>query len=151
MKIIKIWCDGGARNNGSKDNVGGFGVYLTYGDYKKEYCEGFIGVTNNQMELQGVIKALELIKTNNIPIEIYIDSAYVVNGINTWVHNWKKNGWRKSNNKTIENIDLWKKLYKLAGLQENLKFIKVRGHSGVKGNEKADMLANEGMDRMENK
>lgn len=149
MNIIEVWTDGGSRNNGRKDAVGGYGVVLKYGDYKKELYEGFVGVTNNQMELKGVVVALENIKTTHIPIKIYLDSAYVANGINNWVKNWKKRGWKKGDGREPENLELWKRLDKLVSMQDNIKFIKVKGHADNEGNNRADELANIAMDEVD--
>lgn len=83
-KII-VYADGACSGNQFKDNIGGWGAVLQFGDKQKEICGGTKKTTNNQMELTAVIKALEEIKTTHIPIEIYLDSAYVVNGMNDWV------------------------------------------------------------------
>ncbi|WP_438498379.1 ribonuclease H family protein [Bacillus pumilus] len=101
------------------------------------------------MELTGAIEALKYIKTNNIYIEVYADSAYVVNGMNSWVKNWIKNNWRKSNKKPVENKELWMELNDLVKNQASVTFLKVKGHSGNAGNEKADELANQAMDELE--
>ncbi|MEH7790469.1 ribonuclease H [Bacillus pumilus] len=100
------------------------------------------------MELTGVIEAFKYIKTNNIHIEVYADSAYVVNGMNNWVKNWIKNNWRKSNKKPVENKELWMELYELVNNQASVTFLKVKGHSGDVGNEKADELVNQAMDEL---
>lgn len=106
---------------------------------------GTVNTTNNIMELTGAIKALENIKTKDIPIEVYLDSAYVVNGINDWIHNWVKKDWRTASKKPVANKELWIKLNELKNKQEDIKFIKVQGHAGVELNELADDLANKGM------
>jgi len=150
LGVIKIWCDGGCRGNNKDENIGGYGVVLQYGEHVKELYGGERNTTNNIQELKGAITALEAIKTTHIPIELYCDSAYVVNGINQWVKGWKKNNWRKkSDNKVVENLELWQRLDELVNKQSDCKFIKVRGHNGNEGNERADFLANKGMDEVE--
>lgn len=148
MKII-IHTDGGVRNNGKKDSVGGYGIVLEYGEHKKELYAGEVGTTNNIQELKGVINALKAIKTTHIPIELYCDSTYVVDGINQWVAGWKKRGWKKSDGKTPENLELWKELDRLVAIQKDLKILKIKGHAGHEGNERADELANIAMDEVE--
>ena len=147
---IEIWCDGGVRGNGKEENIGGWGAVLEYKGHVKELYEGERNTTNNIQELKGAINALQALKSTNIPVRVHCDSAYVVNGISQWVKGWKKRGWRKSDNKVIENLELWKELDRLVNLQEDIQFIKVRGHSGVILNEKADELANKAMDEVIN-
>lgn len=148
MKII-IFTDGGCRgNNGQEDSVGGYGIFMQYGDYTKEIYAGERSTTNNIQELKGVINALKALKTTHIPVELYCDSAYVVNGINQWVKGWKRNGWTKKGGE-IKNLELWKELDRLVALQDDLQILKVRGHSGNEGNERADYLANKAMDGVE--
>lgn len=149
MSEILIYCDGASRNNGKENSIGGWGAILIYGTHKKEIYGAEIGATNNQMELTGMIKSLECIKTTNIPIKIMCDSAYVVNGINQWVNSWKKRGWKKGDGKTPENIELWKRLDELVSMQKDVKIIKVRGHADNDGNNRADELANIAMDEVD--
>jgi ribonuclease HI len=149
MGEIIIYSDGGARGNGKDNNVGGWGAVLEYKGHRKEIFGGERNTTNNIQELKGAINALLALKTTHIPVRLHCDSAYVVNGITSWVSGWKKNGWKKSDGKTIENLELWKELDRLVSLQDDIKFIKVRGHSGVPLNEKADELANKAMDEVE--
>ncbi|AJA41453.1 Rnase H [Geobacillus virus E3] len=151
MDKIIIYCDGACSGNQFEENVGGWGVILKYKDKQKELYGGARNTTNNIMELTAAIKALESIKTTDIPIEIYMDSAYVVNGMNEWIYGWIKKGWKKSNKKPVENKELWMKLNELRNKQSSVKFIKVQGHSGIELNELADMLANKGMDELRQK
>jgi ribonuclease HI len=148
MDEIIIHTDGGCRGNADDENIGGWGVVLEYKGYVKELYAGERNTTNNIQELKGAINALEALKTTYIPIKLYCDSAYVVNGINQWVKGWKKKGWRKGDGKAPENLELWKRLDKLVNMQKDLKVIKVRGHNGNKGNELADELANKAMDEV---
>ena len=135
MGVIKIYADGACRGNQFKENIGGYGIIMIYGNYKKEFKNAFKNVTNNQMELLSVITALKMLKQYDIPIEVYSDSQYVVNTINL---NWKKNA----------NKDLWEELYNILRKIKDIKFIKVKGHSDDSLNNRADELANEAMDDM---
>lgn len=149
MDKIIIYCDGGCRGNQNTENVGGWGAVLKYKDKVKEIHGGQLNTTNNIMELTAAIKSLESLKSNNIPVEVYIDSAYVVNGMNEWIKGWIAKGWRKSNKKPVENKELWIKLKEVSDKQLNIKFLKVAGHSGVELNELADQLANKAMDKLQ--
>jgi ribonuclease HI len=148
MQEIIIYCDGGCRGNQNQSNKGGWGAVLQYKEHVKELYGGEQNTTNNRMELTGAIRALQSIKTSHNPIKLHCDSAYVVNGINQWVAGWKKRGWRKSDGKKIENLELWKLLDELVLMQDNIEVIKVKGHAGVELNELADQLANKGMDEI---
>ncbi|PAD70609.1 ribonuclease HI [Bacillus sp. 7586-K] len=148
MSKIIIYCDGACSGNQFDVNIGGWGAVLQYKHTVKEIYGGVRNTTNNIMELTAAIEALKFIKTTNIPIEMHIDSAYVVNGMNEWIHGWIKKGWRKSNKKPVENKELWVELNELRNKQSSVKFIKVKGHAGVELNELADQLANKGMDEI---
>lgn len=102
MDKIKIFCDGGCRGNQNKVNIGGWGVYLTYKTHEKELFGSSENTTNNIMELTSCIEALKSIKIISTPIEVTMDSQYVINGINTWVYNWIKKVWRTSQKKPVE-------------------------------------------------
>ena len=132
--MIKIFTDGSSRGN---PGPGGYGVVMLYKSNRKELSQGYKTTTNNRMELTAVIKALEAIKKNNIKVTIYSDSKYVVESVEKgWIWNWEKKNFKKK-----QNIDLWKQfipLYK----KFNIKFIWVKGHAGIKENERCDKLAN---------
>ncbi len=149
MDKIIIYTDGGARGNGSDDAIGGWGALLQYRDHVKEIYGGDKGVTNNQMELTGAIKALEVLKTTDIPIHIHCDSAYVINGMNKWIAGWKRKGWKKGDGKKPENLELWKRLDELSSRQKDVKWKKVKGHADDEGNNRADELVNVAMDEIE--
>lgn len=149
MSGIIIYADGGCRGNQNKTNVGGWGAMVVVDGQSFSLYGGERDTTNNKMELTGVIKALEFIESTEKPIKVHCDSAYVVNGMNSWVGNWVKNNWKKSNKKQVENQDLWKALLALSDKQEKIGFIKVRGHAGVELNEAVDKLANQAMDEIE--
>ena len=143
MKTVIIYTDGACRGN---PGPGGWGVLIEYGEMSKQLYGGDISTTNNKMELTAAIMALKEIKE---PCEIilYTDSKYVLQGIEEWIHNWKKRGWRGANKKPVKNIDLWKELDELRD-EHNIKWNWVKGHSGDPGNETADMLANRGIDEL---
>jgi ribonuclease HI len=149
MSEIIIYSDGGCRGNAKDENIGGWGAVLEYKGHRKEIYGGERNTTNNVQELKGAINALLALKTTNIPVKLHCDSAYVVNGITSWVAGWKKRGWRKSDGKIIENLELWKELDRLVEQQEDIQFVKVKGHAGVELNELADQLANRAMDEVE--
>lgn len=148
MDKIIIYCDGACSGNQFDENIGGWGAVLKYKNKTKEIYGGEKNTTNNVMELTAAIKALEEIKTTNIPVEVYADSSYLVNGMNEWVHNWVKKGWKTAKKKPVENKELWVRLKELVDKQNDIKFIKVKGHNGIELNEKADELANKGMDEL---
>lgn len=148
MSEIIIYTDGGVRGNGKEENIGGYGAVLSYKGNVKEIYAGERNTTNNIQELKGAINALKALKTTNLPVRIHCDSAYVVNGITSWVAGWKKRGWRKSDGKIIENLELWKELDGLVELQKDIKFIKVKAHVGIELNELADQLTNKAMDEV---
>lgn len=137
-----IYTDGSCRGNGTKNSIGGFGVVITKDDelvssYRRDCVEG---TTNNREELKAILYALSEYGQYN-PI-VYSDSAYCVNAVNTWMWNWKYNGWiKKSDNKTPENIDLFKAFDTLFKLGLKIDLRKISGHSGYKWNELADKLA----------
>jgi ribonuclease HI len=131
--MIKIFTDGAAQGN---PGPGGYGTILRYGQNEKELSEGFRLTTNNRMELLAVIKGLEAIKKDGIPVTIYSDSQYVVNSVEKgWL--W---GWEKKNFKDKANPDLWK-LYIPLHRRFKPKFIWIKGHAGHPENERCDQLA----------
>ena len=143
MKTVIIYTDGACRGN---PGPGGWGVLIEYGELSKQLYGGDASTTNNKMELTAAIMALREIKE---PCEVilYTDSKYVINGIEDWIHNWKKRGWIGSNKKSVKNIELWKELDELRH-EHTIKWNWVKGHSGDPGNETADMLANRGIDEL---
>ncbi len=142
---IIIYCDGACSGNQFSSNKGGWGVVLNYNDKVKELYGGEVNTSNQRMELAACIKALEEIKKNDIPIEIYTDSAYLVNCINEeWYVNWERNGWKNAKKKPVENKDLWQRLLELLR-KYTVTIHKVEGHSGIPLNERADELARMGI------
>ena len=140
-RLIHIYTDGACRGN---PGPGGWGAILLCDNYKKEINGSSQLTTNNIMELTAVIESLKLIK-NPSKIIITTDSTYVKNGITEWIHNWKLKGWKTANKKPVKNKQLWQKLDVLTN-NHQIEWKWVKGHAGHEGNERADELANEGID-----
>ena len=143
-KVI-VYCDGACSGNQYSNNKGGWGAVLKYQDRHKEIYGGERNTTNQRMEITACIKALEQINASYSEIEVYSDSAYLVNCINKkWYENWQRNGWKNYKKQPVENRDLWEKLLQLLA-RKKITFIKVSGHSGLELNELADKLARKGI------
>jgi len=140
---VVIYTDGACKGN---PGPGGWGAWLRWGEHEKELFGGEPATTNNRMELTAVIESLALLKRHT-PVAIYTDSEYVKNGITTWIHGWKKRGWRTADNKPVKNIELWQRLDGLVAGHE-VQWHWVRGHAGDPGNERADALANRGVESL---
>ncbi len=151
MSLIQVYADGGCRNNQKSNNIGGWGAVLSFNCNQKikEIKGSAINTTNNIMELTSCIKALETIKDKTIRTEVIMDSQYVISGINQWVDNWIKKGWRKADKRPVENKELWQRLVELKNEFRSISFIKCSGHSDNTGNNRADELANDAMDEVE--
>ena len=121
-------------------DLGGWGAILMCNDIKKEFSGGAKNTTNNIMELTAVIEALKLLKRECI-VQVYSDSAYVVNCFNNgWIYNWIKNDWKTSGKESVKNKELWQELYTLTK-KHKVTFIKVKGHSDNEFNNRCDALA----------
>jgi ribonuclease HI len=140
LKTVVIHTDGACKGN---PGPGGWGALLEYDGRRKELFGGEPQTTNNRMELVAVIRALEAL-TRAADVEIYTDSQYVKNGIESWIHGWKRNGWKTSDRKDVKNADLWRELDLLAA-RHRVRWHWVRGHDDNPGNERADELANLGV------
>ena len=138
--MIKVYTDGACKGNPGQ---GGWGALILENDSSREINGGENNTTNNRMELMAVIKALESLKEQK-DIIIYTDSTYVQKGISEWIINWKRNGWKSSNKKTVKNKDLWVELDNLNDSM-SVKWEWIKGHAGHSGNERADYLANLGV------
>jgi ribonuclease HI len=138
---VVIFTDGACRGN---PGPGGWGVVLNY-QGKRKTLRGYAAeTTNNRMELTAVIEGLRALN-RSCEVEINTDSKYVMQGINEWISNWKRNGWKTAARKAVKNSDLWRQLdEELSSHKVDWKWVK--GHSGVEGNELADQLANEAID-----
>ena len=142
-EIVEIYTDGACRGN---PGPGGWGVLLICGEHQKTMHGGDPETTNNRMELKAAIEALNALKGPR-HVRLHTDSKYVMDGINQWMPNWKKRGWKTSNKKPVKNQDLWCELDE-AIARHKIDWLWVRGHTGVPGNEKADELANLGIDEL---
>jgi ribonuclease HI len=137
-----MYTDGACRGN---PGPGGWGVILSYQDSEKT-LNGFAAeTTNNRMELTAAIEGLRVLK-RACEIDLKTDSKYVMQGINDWLVNWKSNGWKTAAKKPVKNADLWQLLDEQAK-KHRIKWHWVKGHSGVRGNEIADQLANQAIDQ----
>ena len=140
---VEIYADGACRGN---PGPGGWGVILRSRGTERELFGGESATTNNRMELTAVIRALEALK-RRCRVAVYTDSQYVQKGISEWIHSWKRRGWRTADKKPVKNEDLWRRLDELAR-EHSIEWHWVRGHSGHAENERADALANRGIDEM---
>jgi ribonuclease HI len=138
---VEIYTDGACKGN---PGPGGWGAWLKSGLHQKELFGGERLTTNNRMELQAVIEALGALRKPS-RVKLHTDSQYVKNGISTWIHDWKKRGWRTADKKPVKNEDLWRRLEEATKAHE-IEWIWVKGHAGHPGNEKADALANKGVE-----
>ena len=139
--VVIIYTDGACRGN---PGPGGWGVILSYKGNAKELYGGEPETTNNRMELTAVINALETL-TKPCAVQINSDSKYVLQGITEWMDNWKKRDWKTASKSPVKNEDLWRRL-DAARLPHNIEWLWVKGHSGNSGNDRADQLANLGID-----
>ena len=139
-KSVEIWTDGACSGN---PGPGGWGALLKSGTHEKELYGGEPESTNNRMELMAAIVALETVK-DGYHITLHTDSTYVKDGLNKWIHNWKRNGWKTAAKKPVKNADLWQRLDAAASRHPHLKWKWVKGHAGDEGNERVDELARKG-------
>lgn len=136
MAKVEIWTDGACSGN---PGPGGWGVLMKSGDKERELNGWDADTTNNRMELKGAIEALAALK-RPCAVVLHTDSRYVMDGITTWIHGWKKRGWKTSAKKPVLNEDLWRQLDGL-NAQHTVEWRWVKGHDGDAGNERADELA----------
>ncbi|TFW17513.1 ribonuclease HI [Duganella callida] len=141
MDKVEIFTDGACKGN---PGLGGWGALLVAGAAEKEIFGGTRDTTNNRMELQAVIEALTALK-RPCTVVLHTDSQYVQKGISEWIHGWKARGWKTSTKEPVKNDDLWKAL-DAAQAMHTIEWRWVRGHNGHPGNERADMLANKGVE-----
>lgn len=138
---IDIYTDGACKGN---PGVGGWGVLMKNGASEKELFGGAAATTNNRMEMTAVIEALAALEPRS-KVRLHTDSQYVQKGISEWIHSWKRRGWKTADKQPVKNVDLWQRLDTLAA-QHDVEWIWVRGHAGHDGNERADRLANRGVE-----
>lgn len=149
-RSIQIWTDGAARGNGKENSLGAYGYYMEFKGHTKALSIPTRDETNNAMELKAVIEALKALKNPHIPVIIYSDSAYVVNGITyKWYRGWQANGWRNKKNEPVKNPEQWKELVELYHSFDFISMRKVKGHSTNKNNVLVDKMLNDTMDEVE--
>ena len=141
-KTVYLFTDGACKGN---PGAGGWGVLLRYGTHEKELFGGEAQTTNNRMELTAVLSGL---KTLNRPCDVVIctDSQYVKNGMESWIHTWKKTGWKTAGRQPVKNADLWQQLDEQVA-RHRVRWQWVKGHAGHAENERADALANRGVEQ----
>ena len=141
MDKVEIFTDGACKGN---PGPGGWGAWLIAGANERELCGGELNSTNNRMELMAVIEALNALKR---PCEIILhtDSQYVQKGISEWIHGWKARGWKTAAKAPVKNVDLWQAL-DAAQARHKIEWRWIKGHAGHEGNERADALANQGVE-----
>ena len=139
--VVDIYTDGACRGN---PGPGGWAALLSAGGREKEISGAQPQTTNNRMELQAVIEALQALK-KPVDVRLYTDSQYVRRGILEWLPQWKARGWRTADKKPVKNQDLWQ-LLEAAAARHRIEWHWIRGHSGIPGNERCDALANAAID-----
>lgn len=144
MDQVVIYTDGACKGN---PGPGGWGVLMQVpGGAVKEMFGGELGTTNNRMEMMAVIEALAALK-RPCAVELHLDSQYVLKGITEWLVGWKAKGWKTASKQPVKNVDLWQRLDQLvSGGGHTIDWQWVKGHAGDPGNERADALANRGVD-----
>lgn len=140
---VEIATDGACKGNPGR---GGWGAVLEYGGKEREMFGGEASTTNNRMELTAVIEALAALK-RPCRVIVHTDSQYVQKGITEWINGWKARGWKTAAKEPVKNVDLWKKLDEVVRTHE-IDWIWVKGHAGDEGNERADALANKGVESL---
>ncbi len=140
-EIVEIFTDGACKGN---PGVGGWGALLRTKGKEREMHGGEAHTTNNRMELMGAIAALEVL-SRPCHIRLHTDSKYVQQGISEWVHGWKQRGWKTSAKQPVKNEDLWRRL-DAAASHHKIEWVWVKGHAGHPENERADVLANRGVE-----
>jgi ribonuclease HI len=144
MNSVVIYTDGACKGN---PGPGGWGVVLRSGAQQKELFGGELNTTNNRMEMMAVIQALQALK-RPCEVTLFLDSEYVRKGITEWVHGWKVRGWKTAAKQPVKNVDLWQQLDQLVTTSgHKIDWRWVKGHAGDPGNERADELANDGVNK----
>jgi ribonuclease HI len=141
--LVEIYTDGACKGN---PGPGGWGAILISNGKRKELHGGEPATTNNRMEMTAVIESLAALKKRS-RVQVFTDSQYVQKGISEWIRAWKKRGWRTAGKKPVRNEDLWRRLDELAA-GHSIEWHWVKGHAGHLENERADALANLGIERM---
>lgn len=142
-EIVEIFTDGACKGN---PGVGGWGALLRTKGKERELCGGEELTTNNRMELMAAIVALETL-TRQCKVRLHTDSKYVLQGITEWLPGWKQRGWKTASKQPVKNDDLWRRLDE-AVTRHHIEWVWVKGHAGHEGNERADQLANRGVEEI---
>ncbi|WP_233571605.1 ribonuclease HI [Cellulomonas triticagri] len=140
---VEMWTDGACKGN---PGVGGWGSLLRSNGHERELFGGEAVTTNNRMELRAVIEGLRVLK-EPCRVDLHVDSQYVMQGVTKWIAGWKRNGWRTADKKPVKNQDLWQDLDEQVA-RHAISWHWVKGHAGDPGNERADQLANKGVDEV---
>ena len=140
-EAVEIWTDGACKGN---PGPGGWGVLLKMGGVEKTLHGGELLTTNNRMEMLAVIEALGALK-RPCKVLLHVDSQYVMKGMTEWIHGWKQRGWRTADKKPVKNSDLWQRMDEVVA-KHSITWKWVKGHAGDPGNERADLLANRGVE-----
>jgi ribonuclease HI len=140
---VEIWTDGACKGN---PGPGDWGALLRSGHTEKTLHGGELQTTNNRMEMMAVIEALRALK-RPCRVDLHVDSQYVMKGINEWIHGWRRRNWRKADGKPVLNSELWVLLDAEVSRHE-VQWHWVKGHAGDPGNERADLLANRGVEEV---
>lgn len=143
QSVVTIYTDGACKGNPGK---GGWGALLRFGKAEKEICGGELETTNNRMEMMAAIQALALLQ-RPCQVELYTDSEYLLKGATQWMQGWKKRGWKTAAKKAVKNQELWQQLDDVLSTHK-VNWHWVKGHSGDPGNERADELANQGIESL---
>lgn len=140
---VEMWTDGACKGN---PGPGGWGALLRSGGHERELFGGEAATTNNRMELTAVIEGLRALN-QPCQVDLHVDSTYVMNGVTKWIAGWKRNQWRTAEKKPVKNQDLWQAL-DIEVARHAISWHWVKGHAGDPGNERADALANKGVDEV---
>jgi len=142
-EVVDIFSDGACKGN---PGIGGWGALLRNKGKERELCGGEEYTTNNRMELMAAIMALETL-TRACQVRLHTDSKYVLQGITEWLPGWKQRGWKTAGKQPVKNDDLWRRL-DAAVMRHQIEWVWVKGHAGHEGNERADKLANRGIEEL---
>lgn len=141
LPVVEMWTDGACKGN---PGVGGWGVLMRSGGHERELWGGEVTTTNNRMELLAAVEGLRALN-RRCAVTLHVDSTYVMKGMTQWIHGWRRNGWRTADKKPVKNAELWQLLEEQVA-RHDVRWAWVRGHAGDPGNERADALANRGVD-----
>lgn len=129
LNRIELFCDGACKGNQEEENTGGYGALLLYGKHEKEISGGTVNTTNNIMEMTAMLEGLRAIKRVDIPVVVYGDSAYLLNGLKEkWYVTWRRNGWKTKAKTPVENRALWEELLEQVERFDSISYRKIKGH-----------------------